>query len=263
MVEINRDTSLVWKGTYPVRAGEIDPHGHVTLDTICNFLQESAGQHAHALGVSVPQLLPENLTWVLARLRVQMRHLAGWHDVIAVETWPAGAEMRYALRDFRLFDQNRRLLGIADTGWMMIDLAKKRPIRLADEIRKLYPAEMGRAFAMPFAKLPALQHAQHEKAFAVRFRDLDLNRHVNNVSYIVWLLESAPPELLFRSTPAGWKSNSAPKRCTVTACWRNVKLVQKLAITPWPCTGYYVRPMPKNWCGRKRAGEKLTVDFTI
>ena len=33
---------------------------------------------------------------------------------------------------------------------------------------------------------------QIEKQFSVRYRDLDINQHVNNVSYIEWLLECIP-----------------------------------------------------------------------
>jgi acyl-ACP thioesterase len=30
----------------------------------------------------------------------------------------------------------------------------------------------------------------------VRFRDLDVNRHVNNVTFVEWVLESVPPSFL-------------------------------------------------------------------
>jgi len=38
-----------------------------------------------------------------------------------------------------------------------------------------------------------------EKRFQVRFRDLDLNRHANNVSYIEWTLETVP-EMLWQKS---------------------------------------------------------------
>ncbi|MBW2092862.1 MAG: hypothetical protein JRI34_12175, partial [Deltaproteobacteria bacterium] len=40
-------------------------------------------------------------------------------------------------------------------------------------------------------KLPKLERRDYELRFRVRHRDLDLNQHVNNVSYIEWVIESA------------------------------------------------------------------------
>ena len=49
-----------------------------------------------------------------------------------------------------------------------------------------------RAFDHPLNKLPKVDTADSENRFFVRYHDLDINQHVNNVSYIEWLLESTP-----------------------------------------------------------------------
>ena len=41
-------------------------------------------------------------------------------------------------------------------------------------------------------KLPGIDAAQSQSRFFVRYHDLDINQHVNNVKYIEWLLESIP-----------------------------------------------------------------------
>ena len=41
-------------------------------------------------------------------------------------------------------------------------------------------------------RIPALETHDHEERFLVRYSDLDVNRHVNNVSYIEWAVESIP-----------------------------------------------------------------------
>ena len=42
----------------------------------------------------------------------------------------------------------------------------------------------------------------HEREFSVRHRDLDINQHVNNVSFVEWMVESIPARVLNSSVPA-------------------------------------------------------------
>ena len=46
-----------------------------------------------------------------------------------------------------------------------------------------------------FPKLPGVERPEFERAVEVRFADLDINDHANNVSVISWALEALPDEL--------------------------------------------------------------------
>jgi medium-chain acyl-[acyl-carrier-protein] hydrolase len=64
-----------------------------------------------------------------------------------------------------------------------------RPTSFADQINAV---EDLRAFDHRLNKLPKIDAADVESRFFVRYHDLDINQHVNNVRYIEWLLESIP-----------------------------------------------------------------------
>ena len=78
---------------------------------------------------------------------------------------------------------------------MLIDIKKRRPIRMPDFINVLHENSPGRAVEDDFDKLPELQLEQYTKFFNVRQSDLDMNQHVNNVNYIEWGLESVPEDI--------------------------------------------------------------------
>lgn len=187
------DTPKIHSETFLVHSYEIDPTNRVTVPVICNFLQDAAGQHARELGVSVDQLLPHNLTWVLAQLRVRLHEFPTWGDTIRIETWPAEVSRLHAYRDFRLFLAEREI-GVAATAWLLIDFEKKRPARMPDFIRAMHPGEPVRVFADGFSTLVAPQPGGPMRHFPVRFSDLDLNWHANNVSFIEWVAESLAEE---------------------------------------------------------------------
>ena len=62
----------IWKETYQIRSYEVDCRHRLSILSIFNFMQEAASRHAEALGVSIQQLLSENFTWLLSRLKIKI-----------------------------------------------------------------------------------------------------------------------------------------------------------------------------------------------
>ncbi|MBN1271836.1 MAG: hypothetical protein JXB26_06140 [Candidatus Aminicenantes bacterium] len=176
-----------------VRSYEIDSRGQVSIQSLCRYLGEIAGNHAEKLGASVGILRSKNLTWVLSRLHVRMKKYPYWGKSLTIETWPSGRENLYALRDFLIFSQEE-LIGTATTSWMVIDLARKKPVLLPEFVTAIPIPERPRAIDDPFEKLPGLKTIHSSRSFNVRLSDLDINQHVNFVNYIEWGVETVPTE---------------------------------------------------------------------
>jgi acyl-ACP thioesterase len=80
----------IWKETYQIRSYEVDCHHRLSVLAMFNFMQEVASRHAEALGVSIQQLLSENYTWLLSRLKIKIVSFPVWKDRIQIRTWPSG-----------------------------------------------------------------------------------------------------------------------------------------------------------------------------
>ncbi len=189
--------SKIWSETYKVHTYELDRQQKVSIRGICSFLIDTAGHHVQELGYSIPHLLEQNRSWFFSRFLIRLQEYPGWREKITVETWPSGSQKLLTLRDWRLF-LGQRLIGQATSGWLMIDILKRCPLR-----PESYP-EWG-AFIHPertipnvFGKLPELDRDRDpsgRQEFTVRFGDVDINGHANYLSYIEWILESIPPEV--------------------------------------------------------------------
>lgn len=193
------DSKLFWTESFKIRAYEAGANGRVSIQAICNYLLESAANHAAALNVSIERLFKMNLTWVLSRFHVQMYRYPRWPDVITVETWPVLKESHYAIRDFRLLDSKNNIIGVASSSWMMIDFIARKPVALPDFIDAIQNKEAGRTLEDPFERLPKTAQVDFAKEFHVRQSDLDVNQHVYSVHYLSWALEAIPKEI--------WKSH--------------------------------------------------------
>ena len=188
----------LWSETFTLRAYEVDRHGRASLPTICNWLQESAGIHAARLGWSVHELAEQGMTWVLARLRLRLDRPIAWGESVRVETWPAGTQRVFALRDFRLIGGGGELVGVATSSWLLMNLVSRRPVRPPRALEELAARSPGRALVDDMEKLPDVAEAEIERRLEVRHADLDVNGHANNVSVISWALEALESETLER-----------------------------------------------------------------
>lgn len=186
--------AMPWRDSYSVRAYESTADGVASVQAICNYLQETAGNHSRELGFSIEQLTEMGLTWMLARLRVQLSSLPRWREAVDIETWPSGSDGIRALRDFLIYDAGG-VIGGATSLWLTIDLERRRPTRLPEFISATVAEGLEPAVEHDFPPLKVPHEHDHVAEFNVRYSDLDMNRHVNNVRYVEWALESLPREL--------------------------------------------------------------------
>ncbi|MGD9302303.1 MAG: thioesterase [Desulfobacterales bacterium] len=186
----------IWKEAYQIRSYEVDCHHSLSVLSIFNFMQEAASRHAEALGVSIQQLLSENFTWLLSRLKIKIVSLPDWREQIQISTWPSGVQRLFALRDFEIRDTNNQIVADAISAWLVLDVQKRRPVRIGPFVERLKPLEGDHILPDNLDKLPGLEFRTHQKQFTVRYRDLDINQHVNNASFVEWLVESIPVKVL-------------------------------------------------------------------
>jgi len=194
-------TPSVWHDDYRVRSYEIAPDSLLTLPMLCNYLQESAGNHAGSFGVATDQLLAEGRAWVLARLQVAVDRYPAWREDVTVETWPSALDRLYAQRDFLVRDADDTVVARATSQWFVMDIERRRPTRAPASLVDFERPDRPHALAPDRTSLASLDAPEHERLFSVRRSDLDLNHHVNNVRYVEWALEAAPDALTVSHRP--------------------------------------------------------------
>ena len=183
----------IWRETYPVRSYEVDCNGRLSAVSVFNFLQDAASKHAQALGVSVHSMLSQNHTWLLSRLKIKLESYPGFNEQVQVATWPSGSRRLFALRDFEVTNGTGDIFARAVSGWLVLDTLKRRPVRVSSFVERLNPVDDRPALPDLLEKLAPLKESRHQRILKVRYRDLDINQHANNVSFVEWVLEGLPP----------------------------------------------------------------------
>ncbi|GLC41093.1 hypothetical protein PLESTB_000943700 [Pleodorina starrii] len=192
-----------------IRGYEVSPDQRATVVTVANLLQEVAGNHA--VGVwgrtdegfaSLPSM--KNVIFVMTRLQIRMHQYPKWGDIVAVETY-FSEEGRLAFRrDWKVTNASTgAVLGAATSTWVTINMDTRRLVKLPDNLRKRFlrfgpessehvlpPDETKKK--LPEMELPGQVQAPQQVA---RRSDMDMNGHINNVTYLAWALESVPEDV--------------------------------------------------------------------
>ena len=164
-------------------------NGQMSLTALLRYFQEAAHEHANNLGVGFNKLREQNISWVLSAINLEIDELPGFDEIFTIKTWARGTDRLYSLRDFLLF-HNDKIVAKATTLWLMIDINSKRLVRPERIVAGIDFFSEKRVFPNDFVPITPINEKSLIEERHVRFSDLDINRHVNNVRYLEWVLDA-------------------------------------------------------------------------
>lgn len=166
------------------------------------LLQTAAAEHAEALGVGGDSLREQRLAWVLLQWSLEMSSWPAAGESVRIETWPSGYTDRIVRRDFFVRSADGTRIGRATSHWAMLDLDRRRPVRMPGSVRAIPTPVRDGALDATLEKFPAPDPPASVRTFRVSGEHLDANGHVNNVRFVEWILASLPAEAAARPLDA-------------------------------------------------------------
>lgn len=169
--------------------------------------QEEAGVHAAIKGAGLKDMLDkEGRTWMILRTRMTINKYARWMDEYKTETWCQKGYRLYCPRGVRAFDISGNLLFSSESLWVVMDINRMRPER-PQYIEPRLPETKDQSLIFnpdfpPFEKSEDYAIPVSEKDVHIDYYDYDYNRHVNNLSYINWMISSFPSDYLDTHRPS-------------------------------------------------------------
>jgi len=181
--------------TYKPKPFEADFTGNIFFSSICNYLLNSATIHAQERKYGIEDLRGIDKAWVLNRFIVQINKYPHPDEDFIVETWPEMIKGIFTLRKFNLLNAKSEQIGYASSLWMMIDISSRRPQNISNYLVDVPLVKRPECPLDNPARLDSHENLKLSCEFFVKYSHLDVNRHVNSVKYIEWIIDTFHPQI--------------------------------------------------------------------
>ena len=183
--------------TFDLRYFEMNKSGEASSITMLTLLQETAAEHCNSIGRDLFSLMSENLGWVLLSGFMKMERYPRYREKITIRTWISKYMSIRGFRENIIYDENNAIIGRAKGLWVFYDIEKRRPTKIHPDFKEKWSSSEDVCLEHDISsKLEVVENADYMKEFKVNMYDMDSNKHVNNIRYLQWLLESIPDEIL-------------------------------------------------------------------
>lgn len=181
---------------YELRFFETNKLGLATPTVILGLLEETAADHSHSIDHSLFDLLKKNVGWVLVSGVLQMDRYPNYKEKITIRTWLSSYSSIKGYRENIIYDENQTIIGRAKGLWVFFDLEKRRPLPIPNDIKEKWSCYNQASISNDIKrKISPVDLAHYTKQFRVNRYDTDMNRHVNNIRYLQWAIESIPEDI--------------------------------------------------------------------
>ena len=190
---------MSYKKEYELGLEDIGAGNIATDIAILKKLEEIAERNSYEVGFGLEHLAYTNKAWLLLDWKVEIYKRPKYKDKISVETWSTKMERCYGYRDFEVYSEENELLAKGSSKWVMIDIEKRRPIRINEEDALKY-AVYDKGYTVFESDIEKMDEPKDEelklvKEYEIRRKDIDANKHVNNIVYLELAFETIPYEI--------------------------------------------------------------------
>lgn len=182
---------------YEVTYRDTDARGECLLTSYMHFMADCGLSQDENYGFVIADMVKENYTWMLVDYDITIYEYAKYKEKLRATTYIEGMNKFYARRCFKIYDKDDKLILEGKNLVILVDSKKRRPMSILDEHYKAYGVEeKNPSIGRNKLKLSKCNKVDYEKEFNVRYSDIDLNLHVGNVTYLGWILETIPFDIM-------------------------------------------------------------------
>ena len=176
--------SITYKQNYIVKPGDVDFHKKLKLSSIMNILQELAVFGAEYLNFGKDKTLDKGYLWVFSKLEIDIFRYPEYLEEIKLATYPNQTMHFIYPRTFEIKDKDDNLIIKAKSLWCLIDANSRRI--LSPKETGINPVSLIKVEKIKGIDVKDATNVQMRK---VRYSDLDINKHVNNIRYLEYIID--------------------------------------------------------------------------
>lgn len=190
---------------YLVHYYEADSRQRLTLPSLVRYFEDVAILHSASQGLDLAHYRDSHRGWMLLKWDIAVRSLPTFAQTVRIGTRVNAIRTFLADRRFAMTDESGALLAEGSSNWLLVDTDRRRPVKVPEDYCARFsvsPDAEASFVAIGDVAFPTpVPEGSQSHPVRVGYGDIDTNRHVNNVSYLGWSLDSLPHEFLDGRSP--------------------------------------------------------------
>lgn len=188
---------MIVEHNFEIGFRDVGKSNKLTNKALLGFLEDVAGKHSNIAGYGLNDIEKTGVTWILLNWKVKIFSRPLYGENILVKTWGRDIAKFYTYRDFEVFDVNNNLVAIATSKWSLLNANTMKLIKIPSEVIAPYEIETKKVFndePEPY-KLMVPDEIFSTFNYMVQRKDIDINCHVHNVTYMDIAYEALPEQI--------------------------------------------------------------------
>ena len=186
---------MIYSNNYKIGLEDIGINYEASNKALLKIMEDVACLHSASVGYGVFEIETKKRVWMLLDWKIKIIKRPIYNDEIKAETWSKKIERLYAYRDFQLKDKEGNIIAIGTSRWIFVDTDKRRPVRLTEDIAILYESEFDKNVFEEEMEDIKCEDYLFKKEYYIQRRDIDLNEHMHNLSYLDMAYEILPEDI--------------------------------------------------------------------
>ncbi|MBQ9013214.1 MAG: oleoyl-ACP hydrolase [Bacilli bacterium] len=186
---------MIYCSNYKIGLEDIGINNEATNKSLLKIMQDIAGLHSASVGYGLLDIETKKKAWMILDWTMKVLKRPKYNDEIYAQTWSRKAERLYAYRDFELKDKDGTILAIGTSRWILVDIDRRRPVRLTQDIIDLYESEIDKSVFSEETEDIKYEDYIFKKDYSIQRRDIDINEHMHNLNYLDMAYEILPEDV--------------------------------------------------------------------
>ncbi len=183
-------TDNIFSVKSPVNVNTVGFDGKMSVADAMSMFQYAVTLHTDEMGVGFDSVLNNHgAKWVIAKARFEISRFPSKGETVKAVTWPLKPGAKRFGRCFSIRDEHDRDCINAYTDWCLLDKSTSEVLNTSvlGELFPEYRTERKVGRYSKFTLEVTQQNLRYKRT--MRLSDLDINGHVNNISYIRMALD--------------------------------------------------------------------------
>lgn len=189
---------MIYKQTHTIGIEEINSQCEATNRALLVAMENIACAYSANIGYGARDIKTKKRAWILLQWKMQVLKRPFYNEKVEIITWSRNIDKLFAYRDYEIRYENGELLAIGTSKWLLMDTERKRPVRITEDVMKLYENENKSVFEKNEDKIQYDENRLKTvkcQPYTLLRRDFDMHGHMHNINYLDMVYEILPQDV--------------------------------------------------------------------